>query len=593
MYRVQILTRLTQLFSRCKTVIPIQHKTDGYKLDHISQYVPGTEFVFNNMTPRSDKYAQVLPENKTGKVVFFGLQMALIRLVREWNADFFNRPKEDVMYAYARRVKCYAGPDNGDKGIEAMGKLHDLGYLPLRVKAMPEGSRVPMRVPLFVVENTHPDFGWLVNYTETWLSCNIWPVCNAASLSEQYYLTSKRWAEISGAPDWWLPIANHCFAARGHRGDQDAMMGGMGHLLFSIGTDTLWAIDGVEEYYFSNPALQTIGVSVNAFEHATASQRIAHFGSELEAVRDAVTRLYPRGIISYVADTEDLFGFVNGVMRELKDEILAREPDSLGLCKFVVRPDSSRKTPKEIILGYKVFEGPQGYAESDLFNANCYKKDGWSAVEYLHPDFFDFEDGCYDSLLIDGKVYDAEIDATCITPTFRVNTAQPFDAVEARGVLDILWEIYGGTINEKGLRVLNPKVGLIYGESITLELQEEIYAEMVARGWCVSNVLFGVGSWAFLKHSSRDSYAMAVKATNSIVDGNHLPMQKKPKTDSGTKHSARGLIRVELVDGEYVAYDNQTIEQYNSGELKTVLLDGRLEETETFIEIRKRLGVPF
>lgn len=567
-------------------MIPIQHKIDGYKLDHISQYVPGTEFVFNNMTPRSDKYAQVLPENKTGKVVFFGLQMALIRLVREWNADFFNCPKEDVMSAYARRVKNYAGPDNGDKGIEAMGKLHDLGYLPLRVKALPEGSRVPMRVPLFVVENTHHDFGWLVNYVETWLSCNIWPVCNAASLSEQYYLTSKRWAEISGAPDWWLPIANHCFAARGHRGDQDAMMSGMGHLLFSIGTDTLWAIDGVEEYYFGNAALQTIGVSVNAFEHATASQRIAHFGSELEAVRDAVTRLYPRGIISYVADTEDLFGFVNGVMRELKDEILAREPDSLGLCKFVVRPDSSRKTPKEIILGYKVL--PEKYKSWDpvgggFWNDNCFhctvedserrelKVSGYDAVK-IDDAFFDLH-YCHDGLWFYEK--------------------DSFDEVEARGVLDILWEIYGGTTNEKGLRVLNPKVGLIYGESITLELQEEIYAEMVARGWCVSNVLFGVGSWAFLKDSSRDSYAMAVKATNSIVGGDHLPMQKKPKTDSGTKHSARGLIRVELVDGEYVAYDNQTIEQYNSGELKTVLYNGEITQWENFMEIRKRLGVPF
>jgi nicotinamide phosphoribosyltransferase len=552
---------------------PIQHKVDGYKLDHISQYVPHTTHVFNNMTPRSNKLAQYIKANSDGKMVFVGLQMALIRLLREWRSDFFNRPKEAVMKAYRRRVKNYGGPDNNDRGIEAMAALHDLGYLPIRVRALPEGSRVPMRVPIFVVENTHPDFFWLVNYLETWISCNIWSVCNSASLAEQYYLTSKRWAEISGAPEHWLAFANHCFAARGHRGDQDAMTSGLGHLFFSAGTDTLWSIDAAEEYYSADVERELVGVSVNAFEHATASQRIAHFGSELESVRDIVTNLYPRGVISYVSDTRDLFGFVHDVMRELKDEILARQPDSLGLCKFVVRPDSSRKTPKEIILGYKVVHHKVGL--------------DWMDVDGVGLQRFKAEG--YDAIKIDDRFYDLRIHDAGIW----WDDTDPVNPLEIRGVLDILWEIFGGTLNEKGLRVLNPKVGLIYGESITLDLQEEIYREMVKRGWCVSNVLFGVGSWAFLKDSSRDSYGMAIKATCSTVSGEQLEMQKTPKTDDGTKHSAKGLIRVELVDGEYVACDQQTPEQYEGGELKVVLEDGLLCELASFSDVRKRLGVNF
>lgn len=557
-------------------MIPIYHKADGYKLDHVSQYVPGTKMVVNNMTPRSDKLAQVIAQHANGKMVFFGLQYVLLRMVEEWNDHFFNRPKDEVIARYTRRVKAYVGPDNGDKGIEALGKLHDLGYLPLRVRALPEGSRVPMRVPMLSINNTHDDFAWLVNYTETYISTNLWSMCNAASLMEQYYLTSKHWASVSGAPDSWVAIANHCFAARGHRGDQDAMTSGMAHLLFSIGTDTLWAIDGLEEYYGADVEKGIVGVSVNAFEHATASQRIAHFGSELESVRDIVTNLYPSGIVSYVGDTKDLFYLVNHIMRELKPEILARTEDSLGMCKFVVRPDSSRKSPKEIILGYKVL--PSNY--SSWSNAEVLDS-GESRLYAKSPKFLEDNKDC-DAILVDGTYYDMENRGFYVS--FCEDSAIP--ELEVRGVLDILWEIYGGTINDKGLRVLNPKVGLIYGESITLQLQWEIYEEMVGRGWCVSNVLFGVGSWAFLKDSSRDSYGQAIKATASIVNGTLVEMQKTPKTDDGTKHSAKGLIRVDMVDGEYVLRDQQTLEEYGGGELREVLNDGIFPNLQRLSDIR-------
>lgn len=562
--------------------IPIQHKVDGYKLDHISQYAEGTTYVCSNMTPRSDKLAQVIKANCQGKMIFFGLQYALKRLIAEWSADFFSQPRDQVMAAYARRVKNYVGPDNGDRGIKAIGDLHDLGYLPLRVKALPEGSRVPMRVPVYVIESTHGGFSWLVNYTETYLSDNTWSMFNAASLCEQYYLTSKRWAEVSGAPDHWLAIANHCFAARGHRGDEDAMTSGMAQLLFSIGTDTLWAIDGAEYYYGADTDKELIGVSVNAFEHATASQRIATFGSEIESLRHALTKLYPRGIFSYVGDTQDLFYLLNTILRELKAEVLARQPDSLGLCKFVVRPDSSRKSPKEIIVGYNVY-APEGDYSALLTVAatgatTCIPVSG---------------SGECDAVLIRDTYYDAISNADGTGLWVKISPEHEIDCVEVRGALDILWDVFGGTVNEKGLRVLHEKVGLIYGEGITLQMQDEIYAAMVARGWDVSNVLFGEGSWAFLKDSSRDTYGVAIKATSSIVNGEIVSMQKTPKTDTGTKHSAKGLIRVELVDGEYVAYDQQTPEQYETGELKEVMRDSHMTKEWTFIEIRRRLGVPF
>lgn len=559
-------------------LIPIQHITDGYKLDHISQYVEGTTKVFNNFTPRSDKLARVVREHHDGKIVFFGLQFAIIEWMRRWQEEFFNQSKDKVMKAYQRRVKNYAGADNCDKGIAAVEALHDLGYLPIRIKALPEGSRVPMRVPCFLMENTHPDFGWLVNYSETFFSTEVWPMCNAASLSEQYWKASVRAAEKSGAHPFWTAIANHCFAGRGHRGDQDGMMSGMAHMLFSIGTDTLWSIDGIEAYYEGDSDTQLLGVSVNAFEHATASQRIAHYGSEKDAVHDALTRIYPRGILSYVCDTEDAFGFIDRDVRELKDLILARQPDSAGLCKFVLRPDSSRKTPKEIILGYKVLSSDvivRPVETSIDGNDTVVFGGGYSTYEK------------FDAIEIGGVYRDFEVNP-CGTEGMVHPSVIP--DLEVRGMLDLLWDIFGGTTNDKGLRVLNDKVGIIYGESITLEMQTEIYDEMIERGWCVSNVLFGVGSWAFLKDSSRDSYGIAIKATNSVVNGANLAMQKKPKTDSGLKHSAKGLIRVEEENGTFVIYDNQTPEQYEQGAMRDVFADGQLLVSHSFVDIRERLG---
>lgn len=496
------------------------HKVDGYKLDHVSQYVKGTEMVYSNMTPRSDRLARVIRENFNGKVVFFGLQYAIKKMIEDWNDTFFSKPKDEVIKKYTRRIKNYVGQAKGSNQIEAMGKLHDLGYLPLEIKALPEGSRVDMKVPVFTVKNTHPDFFWLTNYVETYLSCMVWPACNSASLSEQYWLTSKRFAEITGASDFWVNIANHCFAARGHRGEEDAMVSGAGHLLFSVGSDTLWSIDFFEEYYNADSDKELIACSVAAFEHATATQRIEYFGSEVVSVRDAIKNIYPTGIMSYVADSRDYYSFISEGLSELKGEILSRTEDELGLCKFVVRPDSSPKTPLEVICG------------------------------------------------------DPE--------------AEPLSA-EHRGSLQILADIFGYIVNEKGFKVINPKVGIIYGEAITLDMQQAIYSQMVEDGWCVSNVLFGVGSWAYLEDSSRDSYSFAIKGSHSIVEGEPLSMQKTPKTAANSKTSARGLLRVEKEGDNFVLYDQQTVEQEQQGVLQTVFKDGKIYNETTLTEIRNRL----
>lgn len=561
-------------------------KTDGYKLGHISQYVKGTEQVYSTFTARKDKLARVMEENGTRKMVLFGIQSAIKQLYNNWQTSFFDQPKDTVIEYYKRRVKNYLGPDNGDEQIAAMAALHDLGYLPLRIKALPEGSRVDEGTPFLTLTNTHPEFYWLTNYGETYLSCMIWASCNSASISEQYYLTSKRWAEKTAdvaAMQQWLPIANHDFSARGMRFDQDAMMSGMAHLLFGIGSDTLWSIDGLEMYYNADSDKEPVAVSVNAFEHATATQRIAYFGSEAESVRDVLTNVYPKGILSYVADSKDYYHVITKIAEELKDVIISRQPDSLGLPgKLVFRPDSSPKTPLEVICGERYvacdptdvdFDSVDaylltGYYEGSVPEASVLEVDGryyYPSLNYHVKENGDIEDAYVDGIL------------------------KEVSEEEVKGTLQILWEIFGGTINERGYKVLHPSVGVIYGEAITMELQEAIYKRMEEMGFCVTNVVFGVGSWSKLDRSSRDSYSLALKGGYSVVDGEGFSMNKTPKTDM-SKASREGLLRVEEENGKFVTYDNQTPEQEQQGELQVVFEDGTLYNETSLSEIRSRLG---
>ena len=145
---------------------------DFYKSGHIFQYPAGTESVYSNFTARSDRLAPVLRSGLApfeGKVVFVGLQGFVKEfLIQAFDAGFFRLPKAQAVRQYRRRMDNALGP--GAVPVDHIAALHDLGYLPVRIKALPEGSRVNIKVPLFTVRETRKEFAWLTNYLETVLS---------------------------------------------------------------------------------------------------------------------------------------------------------------------------------------------------------------------------------------------------------------------------------------------------------------------------------------------------------------------------------------------------------------------------------------
>lgn len=319
---------------------------DFYKADHRRQYPEGTEYVYSNFTPRSDHLFTQSLNDFDHKVVFFGLQ-GFIQwfLVDLWDENFFNKPKDEVVAAYKHRMDTSLG--EGAIPFDHIEDLHDLGHLPIQIKALPEGSRVNIRVPMLTIRNTDPKFFWLVNYLESVLSSDLWKGCTTATIAYEYRRLLDMFADRTGANKDFILLQGHDFSSRGMSGIHDASASGCGHLLSFIGTDSVSAIDYAENYYYADTDKGPIGVSVPATEHSVMCMGTQV--GECETYRRLITELYPTGIISIVSDTWDYWNTLTVIIPSLKKEIMARQPNALGLNKVVLRPDSG--DPVKIIVG--------------------------------------------------------------------------------------------------------------------------------------------------------------------------------------------------------------------------------------------------
>lgn len=481
------------------TKINPMHLCDGYKCDHRRQYPLGTEYVSSNFTPRMSRIEGV------NDVLFFGMQYFIKEyLIDRWNTGFFERPKDVVVAEYKRRMDNYLGA--GAVPCEHIGELHDLGYLPIRIKAVAEGTLIPIGVPVFTIINTQPKFFWLTNYFETLMSNILWKPITSATIAFQYRKRFEAFAELTGYDKGFIQWQGHDFSFRGMGGNEDSLLSSAAHLLSFTGTDTIPAIDFLEEYYNANSDLELIGGSVPATEHSVMS--MGDEENEINTFRRLITDLYPHGLVSIVSDTWDFWKVVSEYLPTLKNEILARNG------RVVIRPDSG--DPVKIICG------------------------------------------------------DPNSD----------------DEVIRKGAYQLLYETFGGEENEKGYKVLNGKIGLIYGDSITLDRQLQILSQLEAKGFTASNLVLGIGSFTYV-YVTRDTFGFAMKATWGQVNGVAKNIFKNPKTDSGFKKSAKGLLKVYRdVDGKIKLKDQVTLEEENEGLLETVFLDGKLIKETSLAEIR-------
>jgi nicotinamide phosphoribosyltransferase len=486
--------------------------TDGYKTSHNKQYPKGTTLVYSNFTPRSNKYA---PKG-CNEVVVFGTQMVMTQLHEAFEKEFFSKPKDVVCGEMKQELSAYLGSDYDVSHFEA---LHDLGYLPIHVKSLPEGTKAPIKVPVLTIYNTHPDFFWVTNYLETILSNLLWKPMTSATIAHQYRKVLTSWMEKTDKERaWFIDWQGHDFSMRGMDSVEAVVSSGLGHLTSFLGTDSLPAIHGARKYY---GAKDFVAGSVPATEHSVMCAGGKE--DEIETFR-RLLKTYPTGILSVVSDTWDLWKVCTEHVVTLKEEILARDG------KLVIRPDSG--DPVDILCG----------SESTMYTG---------------------------------------------TP-------------EGKGVIELLWDVFGGTVNEQGYKVLDPHIGAIYGDSITIDRANEICKRLEEKGFASTNVVLGIGSFTY-QYNTRDTFGFAMKATyvevkHSTESGSPAfavegrEIFKDPITDDGTKKSATGLLSVVYDDNnEYKLIDKVDWETTNDGALQTIYKDGKQYNVTTLDEIRKRM----
>lgn len=482
--------------------------TDGYKLDHRRQYPEGTEIVYSNFTNRGSRIPGV------EHVVHFGLQAFIRDVLMDGFANFFNATEDEVAEDYERKLAAFLGPN--DIGSDHVRALHRLGYVPMRFKAVDEGTPVPLRVPSFTMQNTHPDFFWVTNYIETVLSSYVWHPSTSATQAWYFRRSLENYADQT-APGTDVSFLAHDFSFRGMEGPEAAAASGAGHLLSFTGSDSLAAIDWIDYFYPSEEEGGNgfVAGGVPATEHSVMMAGIA-YSDEEETNRRLMTEVYPTGLVSIVSDTKDFWAFLTEILPNLKDEVMGRDG------KVVIRPDSGN--PIEIIAGTVPSVGLLGKG----------------------------------------------------TP-------------EQRGAMEVLWDLFGGTTNSAGYKVLDPHIGLIYGDSITREVSERINALLKSKGFASINWVSGIGSFTY-QYVTRDTFASAIKATWVRIKGEGYSISKAPKTDNGTKNSAKGLLQVAYgSDGDLILNEDVTPEVEQTGELKVIWEDGQFVRFQSLADVRQTL----
>lgn len=474
--------------------------TDSYKVSHWRQYPPGTQNILSYLESRGGKWAET---------VFFGAQYMVAAYLEGAVCTARQIARDSIFF------NAHFGNDSihNRAGWELIAGEHG-GRLPLRICAVPEGSVVGTRNVLMTFENLDPRLPWLTNYFET-IGLHPWYPITVATGSYHMKRAWYRALERSGTPST-IHFKHHDFGFRGVETVESAAIGGAAHLVNFFGTDTMAALDLIQQYYsgktsdeieamddaeYAEFCKQTMaGFSIPASEHST----ITSWGEagEIDAFRNML-RSYPTGLVACVSDSWDIDRACAVLWgTELRDEILKRD----GL--LVVRPDSG--DPHEVL--------PR--------------------------------------------------------------------------ILHHLGKGLGFETNEKGYKVLNPKVRIIQGDGIDFDTAEPILESVMEAGWSADNLAFGSGG-GLLQKVNRDTQKMAIKCCHATINGKGVDVFKRPATDP-SKNSKKGrLALVRNEDGTFETVPLEQADQYSGGnQLREIFNYGRVNNLSTFAEVRRRAELP-
>lgn len=552
------------------------YEADGYKPSHVNMLAPNTTREYWTWIPRNLKYMHP----SIDRIMSAGQQMALRYIHSTFQEFFFDRP----VYVAEKFGKDMCGYLNMEYNADHFIRLHQLGYLPIQIQALHEGIFTKANIPHMVGINTVDGYAWLGLFLETFISKLSWQLPTAATTSNKFKSNAVEWTLKTDPDNLWLTdYMCHDFHSRGGNPFTSIAVG-LGHAFSNRGSDTLNVIEAARYYYDVSEDNVCIN-SVNASEHSVTCTGIFFYDKKLRegklnheiewyysfdlpcdgsveepdylAIAECLNlrdwlKKFPTGILSSVDDTMNFWKKITHIYPRLKKEIMERDG------KLVSRPDSGN--PVDIICGIKSFR-------------KC--KTMWGE-----------------------EIYQEE------TPLEFSYSYRNIKVEETKGVVELLWDIFGGTINDQGYKVLDPHIGTIYGDAINLDKQVQIYERLAAKQFAATNVVLGIGSFTFV-YVTRDQAGYAAKGAwfevkEDVLDVDGQPytevtgynIYKDPITDKGTKKSLKGFQFVyQDEDGEYHTESEVSEAKAFSEEnlLKTIYKDGQFFNQVTLDEVRNRV----
>lgn len=594
--------------------------TDFYKLTHILQYRPELRELTSYLTPRGSRLKGV------NKVVFFGLSAYVHSYVVEnFNKNFFNRNFEDCASEIREVLELGLGYSGEmiDKTINALHALHNCHYLPVEIKAVAEGTLVPMGVPCLEIKSTDPQFFWVGQALEASLSAAIWHPMVSATIAREYRkIAREAFAKtVENGVDERTAMCD--FSMRGQESNESAVNASVAWLTSMWNSSTVAARKHIKDVYGKCDGNVR---GLTSTEHSVMTSHACLDGGDEIPTFKYLFNLYKNVSFAAVCDSYDFWNVLtnilpNNFMKEIDERgkrgvFIGVRHDSAepvdALCGTVpvMNPNN--------VLGVK--EVPSGMVDGDeklyAISITLEEMERIRSLNVCGKVAIGEEDLVYQINTINGDGFlrhitdeGNEIGWAVATSLNRPRTW------EEKGMVETMYEIFGGNINSKGFKVLNPGIKAVYGDSITITRAKKIYERLAAKGFAANNVSLGVGSFSFqglenedgtLSPFTRDTFSIACKTTHSKYikrqwydDGYegdiwHCNVEEaerfvyKDPANFSQKKSQRGLCQIYFDENGELTYKDEMYEKDLVGKnsaLITYFKNGE-EFKQNFEEIR-------
>lgn len=586
-------------------------RTDFYKATHMMQYREGITHFTSYLTPRGSRFKNI------DKMVIFGIANFVTKwLYEDFNKNFFEKDSDEIYYD-VMVVLCNGlgySKEIVEKTYDKIYKLWKLNYLPIEINGLPEGTLCPMQVPAIEIRSTHPDFAWVAQVIESILSCEIWHPIMSATVGLEYKKIAKLAFDKTVDDNISHMTAMCDFSMRGQESYDSAVASGAAFLASFYNCSTIESRKYIEKNYYDDIPVKVNGLT--STEHSVMCSDYAIGNDEKETYRRLLTEVYPNTSFVAVMDSYDFWNVITNILPSLRNEIESHK-GFLGC-----RHDSDE--PVHALCGIPQFNFNKIFAfDSDVIHISDeeefedfiyeFMNDNYPKVNKPFEAYFKYttepEDEGHDGEFFCG-VYKIIPTSYCLNYDIEEHE---YDIVKVResltyedkGMIETLYELFGGFVNSKGYKVMNPKLKAVYGDSITIPRAKEIYKRLEQKGFAANNVSLGVGSFSMecleedgiLKPFTRDSFSIAIKATyGRRIDDNgneiEFPIFKNPKGCSGKK-SLKGLCVPYYNDNKELCVEENLIEkereeQINKSAFINYFKDGRITYY-SFEDIRDRM----